>query len=124
MPELPEVETVARDIRSALVDSAVTSVALATDRARYSGLEQLVGRRLQEVTRRGKYILVSAGEVECVIHLGMSGRLFVASAMPDVPHVRLGLELSNKKWLVFVDRRRFGLFRVVKSRDYQAFPTL
>src|SRR5436305_4227693 len=80
VPELPEVETVVRDLRPHLTGRRLTSVQVGSQPLRRRWLAEwesrLVGRRVREVGRRGKWILIHLqGELHLVIHLGMTGQL-------------------------------------------------
>ncbi len=115
MPELPEVETVVRDLRPRLIGASITSV--------YSGKRPLrspwkrpwgrllIGRSVMNVQRRGKWIQVSldlGGRL--VFHLGMTGQLTVVSTQQErIPHTHLifGLD-GGERQLRFRDVRRFG----------------
>jgi formamidopyrimidine-DNA glycosylase len=115
VPELPEVETVVRDLRPRLVGRRFTSVAtsgLALRRAWAAGWPAaLAGRRVREVRRRGKWIVIALdGGPHLVFHLGMSGQLVVAPAKePPRPHTHLTFALGRGgEQLRFTDIRRFG----------------
>jgi formamidopyrimidine-DNA glycosylase len=120
MPELPEVETVRRDLAKIIVGKRVVAV-------RGPGaqpLNRIRGLVLEDLRRRGKYLLAALGELELIIHLGMSGRLLAAPKVPNTPYVRLVIDLEDELLLVFVDRRRFGRVSVVPRGDYHGSPTL
>ena len=116
MPELPEVETVVRDLRPLLVGSRIASVVRASRKALrkpwcpgwHAGL---CGRRIGRVERRGKWIVLGLEE-DChlVIHLGMTGQLTVVPAEePVTPHTHLVFSLGEgERQLRFRDIRRFG----------------
>src|SRR5262249_39101356 len=85
VPELPEVETVVRDLRPRLVGRRIASVATSGQALRKQWradwIPLLTGRRVQEVRRRGKWIvIVLDGQLHLVMHLGMSGQLVVMPA--------------------------------------------
>jgi formamidopyrimidine-DNA glycosylase len=122
MPELPEVETVVRDLRSQLPGLSVTSVdilwprtiAVPTAEGFAAGLLEST---ILDVRRRGKYILMplSTGET-WLTHLRMTGRLRVekpAAPACSESHVRVRVGLSNGGCLVFNDQRKFGRMWVV-----------
>src|ERR671937_658521 len=82
VPELPEVETVVRDLRPRLTGRRVTALAVGPLPLRRRWLPAweplLVGRRIREVRRRGKWIIVELERgLHLVIHLGMTGQLTV-----------------------------------------------
>src|SRR5579872_2339210 len=82
MPELPEVETVVRDLRPHLVGRRIAAVEVGTRPLRRPWAKEwgpaLEGRRVVEVRRRGKWILIHLDpQQHLVIHLGMTGQLTV-----------------------------------------------
>ena len=115
MPELPEVETVVRELRPLLVGRRFASVEVGRRHLRrrwspdWGGL--LVGRRIRGVRRRGKWILVDlADQHHLVIHLGMTGQLTVVPAGEPVAehtHIVWVIDRGNRQ-LRFRDIRRFG----------------
>ncbi len=116
MPELPEVETVVRDLlRSGVVKRTVRSAHVLWHRT-VSGMSpdefgrQITGRRILAVERRAKYVVMRLSEgLTLLIHLRMSGRLGMAHGdAPDDPHVRVWLRLDGGSVLVFSDTRKFG----------------
>jgi len=124
MPELPEVETVVRDLRPQLKGRRITSVQV-------SGLslrkpwspgwqDELVGKKMLTVERRGKWIIVRLDTGQhFVLHLGMSGQLTVVNAgEPLQNHVHLILGLNGgKRQLRFRDIRRFGTATLFTDAD-------
>lgn len=123
MPELPEVETIRRDLSPGIVGRSIIAITGSRNWPN-AQLRRARGEKVVDLRRRGKYLLAGLGTHELVIHLGMSGRLLLADGVPPVRHVRTVFELSDGKLLVFVDRRRFGVLQVVHAGDYRAFPTL
>jgi formamidopyrimidine-DNA glycosylase len=125
MPELPEVETVRRDIAPQVTGRRIAG-AEAGPGPRYGSLSDAIGRTILRVERRGKYLLFDLGDRELVIHLGMSGRLFMAPRPPEDSHLRAVLELdgAGAGYLFFVDMRKFGTLAVVRPGKYDTIPTL
>lgn len=112
MPELPEVEVTRRGIVPSLTGGTVSGVTLRTPRLRYPlppGLARsLIGRTLQSVARRGKYLLLDFGQGTLLLHLGMSGSLrLLASGTAPEKHDHLDLEFG-RTLLRLRDPRRFG----------------
>ncbi len=124
MPELPEVEAIRRDLAKIVLGRRVERVRIWTDQRSTRRLEVIVGAEIESLRRKGKYLIAGIESNELVIHLGMSGRLFAAEAVPSVKHLRWVLDLSGAQHLVFVDRRRFGRALVVPRGVYSALPTL
>lgn len=123
MPELPEVETIVRDLRSPLVGRRITAVWAGEKKLRRpynpQWTPQLLGRRIEALFRRGKWIvLLLDKERHLAFHLGMTGQLtFVSGERPLSLHTHLvvGLGPPNRHrfhgtvpQLRFRDIRRFG----------------
>ena len=115
MPELPEVETVARDLRASVVGRRVVAVQLGHPKVMRFPVPEvfavtLPGRRIESVGRRGKFIvceLDSGGDL--VFHLGMTGHLLVCErADRSAPHTHLRALLDDGRELRYDDARRFG----------------
>ncbi len=113
MPELPEVETTRRGIAPHLRQRHVVEVRLRERRLRWPVVStlgrRLAGRRILDVARRGKYLLIGFDTGTLLVHLGMSGSLrIVAADTPAGKHDHVDLVLDNGKALRFCDPRRFG----------------
>ena len=114
MPELPDVETLARMLRRRTAGSRIHRVRIlspATIRspAPRTFVRLMRGRRIERVGRRGKYLLIDLhGALTLIIHLRMTGDLAIAPAdAPLHPHTRVLFALGGEE-LRFVDQRRFG----------------
>jgi formamidopyrimidine-DNA glycosylase len=127
MPELPEVETVARGLRQAILGRRILSVTLGkTDFIdNPAALEQyLPGRRIEAVERYGKFILLrlsavhgetsvatngDAAPASLLVHLGMTGQIAPSPAgQPLEKHTHVCLLLDDGRELRYTDARRFG----------------
>jgi formamidopyrimidine-DNA glycosylase len=125
VPELPEVETVVRDLRPCLVGLRLTTVKQTSPHALRSRWQpswstEIAGQRIQSVTRRGKWILVELkNESNLVFHLGMTGQLTVVpAATPLADHTHLLFSLDGgKQELRFRDIRRFGSVTLFENRQ-------
>jgi formamidopyrimidine-DNA glycosylase len=113
MPELPEVETIVRSLRPALVGQRIAAVRhLRPDILSppdFDLVKSLVHRKILAISRRGKKIVFDLGAAgRFYIHLGMSGRLTIQiSGTQPKPHTHLILMIGGRE-LHFVDPRRFG----------------
>jgi formamidopyrimidine-DNA glycosylase len=115
MPELPEVETIARDLRHHLVGRRIVAVDVRWPRtvavpASEALAPLLVGQQITGTARRGKYLLFSLGNGDTLlVHLRMTGQLHVVDGdhVPD-QHTHLVLDLDNGRRLIFHDTRKFG----------------
>ncbi len=123
MPELPEVEMVARHLRALAVGRTITRAQLLWPR---SAPEQtarqfaagLKGARVEAVDRRGKYILVHLHNGRTLlVHLRMTGRFFYLAGRAELPaHTRAIFHLDNAKQLLFHDVRKFGKLHLVPTK--------
>jgi len=118
MPELPEVETIRRQLAPLVEGRRITSIEVLDPRwsrpLAPAELEQaLLGRRVERLGRRGKYLVWSFdGDVHLAQHLRMTGAV-LSQPDPDQAHVRVRIELSRTRparprQLAIVDPRRFG----------------
>jgi formamidopyrimidine-DNA glycosylase len=135
VPELPEVESVRRQLAPALTGRRIVGAWWdAHPHARQSRVADAIGGTITAVNRRGKYLLcplrfTGALKRELILHLGMSGALRVTGSHDDTseqdPYDRAWLALDNHSTLRFRDPRRFGRISVVDAGDYAAAsPTL
>jgi formamidopyrimidine-DNA glycosylase len=142
MPELPEVETIARGVNERLRGDRIVEVWFSSHTQPFktppeqqaSGLE---GRTILEVHRVGKHIVCELGERESkkkslkptekptaqwIVHLGMTGRLLVTTPEgPVAPHTHARLTLASGRELRFVDPRRFGRLEFRELSSDEAF---
>ena len=126
MPELPEVETIRRQLEPHLVGRVLERLVVLdprwSDPAHPEELDQAVrGRRIEAVGRRGKYVAVELeDEVHLVMHLRMTGTLLLVDEREDEPgrpHLRVRFRLDSGKRLLFCDVRRFGTGVVLLGED-------
>lgn len=122
MPELPEVETVARQLAPVLRGRRILAAALIDPKLHDPRLTaELPGRPILDVRRMGKQVVIELGgdgRRWLCIHLRMTGRLGVVQSPPTplaLP-LRAALEL-DRGWLLFTDPRRFGTLRLVRSES-------
>ncbi len=126
MPELPEVETVVRGLRGPLVGRTVLDMWYDWPRTLHSPpppefAARIKGQRFVGVNRRAKYILCELEHDILVVHLKMTGRLYVTEDDTEDyadKWVHFGLQLDDSKQLRFSDFRKFG--RVYLTHDLDA----
>ncbi len=116
MPELPEVETVARGLAMRMVGKRFAKVEQRRPDLRFPLPEnfpaRLTGRRILAVRRRAKYLLIDLDDGQVILgHLGMSGRMLVSDQRPDEleTHDHLVFTLDDGACVRFNDARRFGM---------------
>ncbi|NLD72195.1 MAG: bifunctional DNA-formamidopyrimidine glycosylase/DNA-(apurinic or apyrimidinic site) lyase [Chloroflexi bacterium] len=141
MPELPEVETIARDLQHALVGDTIAAVEvywpqIVATPTPEEFAARLVGQTVQGVVRRGKFLVLRLTEGTLILHLRMTGQLLwdpdgrrplpaVRGPSPDStpaagapaacadPHVHLVLRMRSGATLCYRDVRKFGRFYLV-----------
>lgn len=125
MPELPEVESVRRQLDPELAGRTVTETyadPLPSIPREFHDVHRAIDRKVQGVGRRGKFLIAPLDRgLELIMHLGMTGSFRFDH--PD-PYVRAWLALDDGRTLYFRDVRRFGRMAVVDAGDYSAIPTL
>jgi formamidopyrimidine-DNA glycosylase len=121
MPELPEVETVARDLRGLVVGARISGVRVSWLRTLRSQdpvafAEAVVGRTIVGTGRRAKLVVLDLDDGSAItIHLKMTGQLFVVPAsLPEDPYLRLVIEFDDGRELRFRDIRKFGRLGVAR----------
>lgn len=116
MPELPEVETIRRDLEKSFAGQAIERVELSGARTvrrnRDPGevIARLEERTLTSVGRLGKYLIARTEGLDAmVVHLGMSGQLRIGGPELELaPHTHMVIDFSGGSQLRFVDPRTFG----------------
>ncbi len=115
MPELPEVETVARGLRASLVGRTIVGVevrwarsVVPPDPATFA--RRLTGQAVTDVGRRGKWVMIAlSGGDTLLVHLRMTGQLVLEpQECPGDRHVRVLFSLDDGHSLRFSDTRKFG----------------
>ena len=123
MPELPEVQTVVNDLKSAgLIGATIIGAQVFWPRT-ISGLSptifcrRLKQQALTDIRRRGKYIVFNlSGKDHMLIHLRMTGRLhWVTAGQPRSKHEHVILKFQNQQQLRFHDTRKFGRLYLVQD---------
>lgn len=123
MPELPEVETVVRDLRPHLQGRRLLSVEVSDKKLRRPWSDEdsafVVGRKVKDVSRRGKWILFGLDRGSfLLVHLGMTGQLTIGPAnRPREDHTHLTFALDKGLELRFRDIRRFGSATVLADEQ-------
>jgi len=112
MPELPEVETLCRQLKTILPGEEILRIEILD--ARLGTIEGLVGRRVEAVKRRGKFLQICiSGGLTAELHLRMSGRLFwQKGGVPPFPSYSRLVIAFPAGTLILIDPRRFATFTV------------
>lgn len=121
MPELPEVETIRRDLEKRLIGRCITRAKaydekILVDMGKHKFARRLKGKTITGLRRRGKALIIALSDGLCLlVHLRMTGRLYPILGDEPLPkHTRAALHLDNGEQLVFVNPRRFGRLEVAR----------
>jgi formamidopyrimidine-DNA glycosylase len=144
MPELPEVETIARGLAKRVTGDSVESVWLGQKKEPLKSPASEIAATLEQsriagVRRMGKHIVFDlerngtertrgarsrqerSRQAQWIVHLGMTGRLQVCEPEAEIEkHTHAILKLSSGRELRFVDPRRFGRLSIAKAADFDA----
>jgi formamidopyrimidine-DNA glycosylase len=113
MPELPEVETLCRQLQACIACKKIRSTTVFD--SKLDEIENLRGRIIQEVKRAGKTIVIHLDDDRSIaIHLRMTGRLFWQQGGNRLPHTRWRINLENGN-IDLIDPRRFATVKVIKT---------
>ena len=128
MPELPEVETVCKGLRRAMLGRRFATVTARRGDLRFplpKGFSaRLKGAKIENIDRRGKYIVVNlSGGLVLLMHLGMTGRFTIAPSQSGKPssrarygeHDHVAFVLDDGTRIIFTDPRRFGMMDIVTA---------
>ncbi len=143
MPELPEVETIARRLATKLTGRKIISVSVLRNKSWSGQSELVIGRAIQSITRRAKILIIDFEQSidSMLVHLKMTGQLIhvdqnkvkvggghpTADWVDELPgkHTRVILTLDDSSTLYFNDMRVFGWMKVVteaeKQKELKAF---
>ena len=120
MPELPEVETSRRGIERHIIDTRIERVTIRNRSLRWPILKSvdrnLLGKTISSVSRRAKYLLINTESGSAILHLGMSGSVFIVDQnTPAGIHDHVDIDFDSGKTLRFRDPRRFGSLHFSKT---------
>ena len=127
MPELPEVETIRRQLKPDIEGRRIVCAQVLDERWTRPDppgeIERaLVGRTIERVERRGKYLLLRLeGDRTLAMHLRMTGNLLLWDGAGDPPYLRAKLHLDDERRLLFTDARRFGHAVVLRDDELDGY---
>ncbi len=129
MPELPEVETIRRQLEPEIVGAEIAELEVYDERwtrpADPREVEAAIaGRRIEALDRRGKYLILRLhGDLALVMHLRMTGNLLLRRDGRAPRHLRAAIRLTGGEELWFTDPRRFGHAAVLDALALEAYLT-
>jgi len=124
MPELPEVETIVRDLHQTLPGKSINNTQIlqsnVVQQSKKLFKSKLLGKTFKSIRRRGKNILAHV-DPECilVVNLGMTGRLGFKDTDSVFTHPAVYFQLDNDDTLIYDDVRRFGTLNIFTEREWK-----
>lgn len=122
MPELPEVETLKRQLQRTIVGKKISQVIVLREKSFQGNPKEIIGKKIIEVERRAKILIIKlTGNLHpatynyLIIHLKLTGQLIYQSKANK--HTRVIIEFSDKSRLYFNDLRVFGWIRIIKTKN-------
>lgn len=139
MPELPEVETIVRDLNRRLVNKKIVSIK-SSDKKVFqltpAEVKRAIGKKVKDVRRRAKMIIIDLADYSLIIHLKMTGQLVYAgkgaliagghpiinqdSKLPN-KFTRVIFKFNDNSRLYFNDVRRFGWVKLSSAAELKSF---
>ena len=124
MPELPEVETIACDLRSAnLIGEKITNCYVSFPKAITGSLKEFIaaihGQTLKSIERRGKYLVFELSNGKFIaIHLRMTGKFTIKPrGIAFTKHEHVALEFNHQRLLIYHDTRKFGRWTLFDQKE-------
>ncbi len=123
MPELPEVETVARNVEPHIIHKTISRCEVSWPKTIATPSvemfqKKIVGQKVNSVSRRAKFITIRLGQDSLLIHLRMSGDLVICNQdRAPQPHDRATIHFTDETRLVFNDPRKFGRLWLVNDPE-------
>lgn len=127
MPELPEVETIRRQLSKAIVKKKINDVVIRWNKrlepSKKKFTEQVIGRTIKNVERRGKLLRINlTGDRSIFVHLKMTGKLMLKDKdEKPTKHTHVILVLSGKHDLHWEDFRKFGYLKLLPGQEADAY---
>jgi formamidopyrimidine-DNA glycosylase len=128
MPEMPEVETLARQLRKTVIGKTIVDIRLSGLSLRRpipdTFVSTLEGRTIRKILRRGKYLILELDpKAYWLVHLGMSGRiLHRAQTAVGTRHSHVVVRFGDATELEYRDHRRFGLMAAYEVQRFNLIP--
>ena len=128
MPELPEVETVKNGLKKKVLNKKITSC-----KVLYPGIiaypqkemfiEEIINQKINDIKRRGKFLLFELDDYYLISHLRMEGKYFIKKPSEQInKHDHVIFTLNNEEELRYNDTRKFGKMHLVKKEELENSP--
>lgn len=124
MPELPEVETVKKGLQELIIGEEIAKVTVYYERIIQNTsildfCESLIGQKIVDITRKGKYLIFILSDFILVSHLRMEGKYFVKNQEEKAKHEHIIFSFKSGKTLRYHDTRKFGTMDLFKTTNLE-----
>jgi len=117
MPELPEVETITKQLQSLIIGKQIADLQILHPKSFIGDPQLIIGQKILAISRRAKLIkFILGNDLSLVTHLKMTGQLLYQGSISK--HSRLLYQFSDQSQLVFNDQRLFGYIKLVTSDEW------
>lgn len=123
MPELPEVETVKETLKKQILDSKITGLNIYYENiieypTSVEFKEKIINQKINDIKRRGKWLMFELDDYFLLSHLRMEGRYFIRNKNDEVlKHEHISFILDNDLELRYLDTRKFGRMHLIKKDE-------
>lgn len=122
MPELPEVETVKETLKKIVLNDTILEVIVRWDNIiEYPKVEefknQIKNQKINDIKRRGKWLMFYLDDYILLSHLRMEGRYFIKNDEPYSKHEHVIFKLKSNRTLRYIDTRKFGKMHLIKKEE-------
>ena len=123
MPELPEVETIVRELKRKIIGKKIKNIEIKSAKSFLGNKKKILGKKINKIGRRAKIIILQVDSLNLAIHLKMTGQLiYQKSKCKDqngLKHIRVIIYFSDGSKLLFNDLRRFGWLKIIDNREME-----
>ncbi len=142
MPELPEVEIIKRSLLKMVIKAKIIDIKINNKNLRYkipnNFSSSLIGEKILKIKRRSKYLIFCFKKKILLVHLGMSGKIFIIRKNYSTSfkktfyhninilekHNHIYFKLNNGFYIIYNDVRRFGFLKLYKNTKIKQIPFL
>lgn len=123
MPELPEVETVKETLKKQVLNKTITDVKIYYENiieypTSKEFKEKIINQKINDIKRRGKWLMFELDDYFLLSHLRMEGRYFIRNKKDEIlKHEHVSFTLDNNLELRYLDTRKFGKMHLIEKDE-------
>ncbi len=119
MPELPEVETIVRELKNKIINKKIKNIEIKSEKSFSGNKKKILAKKINKIWRRAKIIIFQIDDINLAIHLKMTGQLIFQkkSEIGSDRFCRVIINFSNGDRLLFNDLRKFGWLKIINSQE-------